>query len=90
MKPGDKIKFTRGSIRFSFDNLWKREVTPYHLPIFAIVLDRSWTPVVTKVTEKYMYQNRGRDNNLHITIMGFALHVRFHFSEPKQERVKIT
>ena len=89
MRAGDKIKIKEKLVSFHFDNLWRRQVTTYHLPIFAIVLDRNWQTIVTKVTKNYLYQNAGRQYKLSVSLVGFSLEVWWHQRKPEQQRIAL-
>jgi len=84
-KSGNKVRFTRKSVTFNFDNMWKRQVISYYLPIFAITLNRDSLGVVTRVTKKYYYMNNGRKSRLTLAIMGFAFTLSWHFHKPESE-----
>jgi hypothetical protein len=85
----ERIRLTQKTIRFYTDNLWKRGVTSYYLPLFAVTLNRDYMPVVTKVTKRYIYQNSGRRYRLELTVVGFAVCVEWHSHHPKQERIEL-
>lgn len=85
----DRMKLTRKTLRITFDNQWKRQVTKYYLGIFSLHLNREYLPVITKVTKKYIYQNNGCRYRLTLVIMGYGIDLWWHSHHPKQERIKL-
>lgn len=86
---GKRLKLTQKSWSIHFDNQWKRQVTKYYLAILSVHLNREYTPVITKVTKRYVYQNNGCRYRLTIAIVGYALDIIWHSHESEEQRIEL-